>query len=192
MYSIELHQGINEMMNLLRKLGLWHLRDKPTVRETRIKWFYSIYYSLLTISLISGAIKSENADDTVFLFLSSVISVVKLVEILHLIWRQNEIFEFLKTNCAYAVDDKVELNAVNGKLNSFMKITKVFLLAAAFIGINATLAFLFISSERKLFLNIGFPWDYNHNEIAFWTAFVFMFTCLLRQCCQYSARYLLL
>lgn len=176
MDSIELHQEINKISYLFEKLGFWHQGDEATPREMRIKFAYSFYCLLFPISLIVGAIGSENTDEMILTFETAILTAVTTIQIWYVIWKKKEILEFLHKICVYSISNKVVFEKVNDKLNRFMKIMKVFMYITFYFGGSATVVLPFIRSERKLFLNLGLPFDYKNNEIAFWIALAFMFT----------------
>jgi len=175
MYSIKVHSKVNQITALFYIIGLWHRGDEPTVTETRIKCFYSFFYLLFPISLLGGAIKTDNKDDAIFLIETGIICIVLFVKFLYLIWKQKDILNLLHRIGDYSAADHKEFTSINDKLNIFMKIMNFFYLSALFFASLITFGVPIVSFERKLFFNIAFPFDWKNNETAYWAAVVFLF-----------------
>lgn len=67
MYSVEIPKGINNIISLFCRIGIWHRGDVATVRETRIKIFYTVSYLVYAASLMTGTFESQNQDEAIFL-----------------------------------------------------------------------------------------------------------------------------
>lgn len=176
MYSVQLDKRINQIISLFYRFGLWHRGDEATVRESRLKLFYSCYYFLFPISLVTGAFSSDNPDDFVFLLEVAIGTTVLAVKILYIIWRKEQILELLNRICVYSVEDHEGLTIVNNKLKMLMKFVAIFIPFVWFTGVCCVLVAPFLGSERSLFFNIAFPLDWKNNEIAYWITFVFLVT----------------
>lgn len=176
MYCVELHEGVKQIFEIFYRFGLWSRGEQATVTERRIKLFYSIYYLLFPISLLAGAIKSDNSDESILLLETSIIAVVMSIKLQYIIWKQNEIKELSHRIGFYSVDNHEEFTFVNRRLNTFMKVTTYFFFLCIVVASTAAVVVPIVGSERILFLNIGFPFDWKNNEIAYWIAFVFFTT----------------
>lgn len=76
--------------------------------------------------------------------------------------------------CVYPVDDRETFTNISDKLNFFMKFFTAFAFSSAMAAICSIAAHIgYLGRERRLFFNIGFPFDYKTNEIAFWLALAF-------------------
>lgn len=176
MYRVEVHKTINQFMELFYRLGFWHCGDDPTVKETRMKQFYSIYYFLFPISLMAGAIKSDNKNESIFLVEIAILAAVMSVKMFYIIWNKREIIDLLHTIGIYSIEDHKDFGLVNHKLKSFMKFVTVLLCGIFICGACVVLVVPFLGNEKKLYFNVGFPLDYKNNEVAYWVAFTFFST----------------
>lgn len=175
MYSIELHIGIRKIIDGYNRLGLWHRGDDATIKETRIKIFYSIYSLLFPIASLAGAISSDDKDESTFLLEVAILCIIVCVKLFYIIWRKKEIFELLHRIGVYSIKEKEDFIVVDDKLRSFMKWIAYFYCYAIFMGAFVALIAPFIGSDKKLFFNVSFPLDHKNNEFGFWIAF--LFTC---------------
>lgn len=175
MYSHQVHGVINQIMELFYRLGLWHHGDEATVKETTTKLFYFIFYLLFPISLIAGAITSNNAGEPIFLLQAAVMFIVLAMKLFYIIWKKEQIIELLCQIDVFSFEDHIEYTLVSQKLKSFMKFVIVFFVNVCFGCGCAVVVVPFVGSEKKLFYNIAFPFDYKNNEIAFCLAFAFVF-----------------
>lgn len=162
------------MTSLLYLIGIWHRGDKPTVKEMRVKWFYCIFYVLLVVSLITGALKTHNINESIFLAESSINSVILATKLWILIWKQNEILDLLNRVCVFSIRHNDDHKRFERRLQGLMKFVFVFLIAVTGVGFLVTVGLTFLGNERVLFMEIGFPLDYRKSEIAFWCAFTFL------------------
>lgn len=76
----------------------------------------------------------------------------------------------------YSIRNGRDAKRINRKLKHFMIFVKVFFSCSVLIAICALLIVPFLGTERKLFFNIGFPLDWQHNNFAYWIAFIFILT----------------
>lgn len=172
---VQVNRSINHLTELFCCLGLWQRGLKATRRETWIKLFYSIFFLLLAISLIAGAIKSNDFGDSILLALLATQTILMLVRFCHIIWNKNEVVKLLRRIDVYPTEDNGELTPINSILKGFIKITTYFFIYAVLTVVVVLLIMPFVGKERKLFVDIAFPLDYKNNEIAFWVAFLFLF-----------------
>lgn len=179
MFSIELDSSIHQMIHLFFRLGLWHRGDEATGRATKIKWFYSTYALLWPMSLIAGAISSDDQQECIFLMETAIMTVVMSVKLMYIIWRKEEILEMLNRMGIHTIQSHKEFTHINGKLKRFMSSMKIFFLCSILTAVCALLLVPFVGSERKLFFNIGFPLDWKNNEFAYWLAFAFLLTSVI-------------
>lgn len=162
------------MISFFHRIGFWQREDESTVRGTSIKILYSIYYLLCSVSLIAGAISSDNKDESIFLTESAIMGVVVSVKLFYITWEKKQIIELLRRIGVYSIEAEENFTLVNKKLRNFMNIVTVVLCYIYFGVASSGFVAPFIGKERKLFFNIGFPFDYKNNEIAFWIAYAFV------------------
>ncbi|XP_037026086.1 odorant receptor 94a-like [Bradysia coprophila] len=175
MHSIQIHKVIQLMISFFCLIGVWHRGDKPTVKEFRIKLFYTFYYPLLALSLAVGAIKNDKEDQSIFLAEVAIEVAVLTTKLWLLIWKQNEILYLLSRVCVISIRSDDDWNLLNAKLRGFMNFVLVFLILSV-AGSSGSLILSFRGSEKTFFLKIAFPMDYQNNEIAFWFATIFLST----------------
>lgn len=175
MHSIKIHKLIALLMALFYLTGIWHRGDKPTIREFKIKLFYGIYHILGVLALGFGAILNEKHDQTVFLTEASIAVGVYSFKLWTLIWQQNQIRDLLNRVCEFSIRNDDDYRRYNEKLGRFMKFV-VALLLTVFVGSFESVVVPFLGSEKTLFFQIAFPFDYRNSEIAFFFAYAFVFT----------------
>lgn len=177
MFRVEVHKHIERIIKFFLQIGLWHREE--SVREWRIKFTYSIYYCFFLISLVTGALRSDNRAEIIFLVQTSIMAAVSLVKLMHIIWRKTEILELLNRVCDFYVKEYDIFTVINEKLKDLMKFVAVFLSVAYICGICTAFVAPFIGQEKKPFLSIGFPLDWKNDKYAFWIVVTFIFTELI-------------
>lgn len=147
------------------------------LRELRIKFFYCFYYSLFPISLVVGAIKSDDLEEKIYSFELAIAMIVLSAKLHFIIWKQKEILELLNRICVFSIQNDDDCKFVNKKISEFMKFVILLIILNALLGgfCDSTVA-PFVGSEKNLFFKIGFPFDWKNNEVAFWMANLFLFT----------------
>lgn len=176
MYKVQIHKVINSIFSSFFRLGLWHPGDEATIRETRIKLFYSIYNLLLPISLMAGSLSSDNRDESIFLIEGAIMATVFSVKLMYIILRKKKILELLNRVGVYSLENLEECTIVNDTLKNLMRFVRVFISLSYTAMTCSQLVIPFLGGEKKLFFNVGLPLDWKNNEIAFWIAFVFLVT----------------
>lgn len=167
------------MISLFYRTGIWHRGNTPTVKEIVIKFLYSIYCSLMLPSFAVGAIKSENKNESIFLAEYSIADVVVVAKLWLLIWKQNEILNLLNGVCVFSIRHDDDHKRFDDRLRVFVTFAFVFVIATAIAGTLGSTVLSVVGNEKKLFIKIGFPLDYQNNDIAFWLATTFLFTANL-------------
>lgn len=178
MYQVEIPKTINNIISLLYRLSFWHRGEKASIRDIGIKLFYSCYYLLLPISCLTGAIISDNKDDSIFVSEVGISIIVLSTKLLYLIWNEKKILELLNRIAIYSVEDVKDFILVNNKLEKFTKFIKIYLIVM-FFGATFGSFIPILRGEQKLSLNIGFPLDYKNDITIFWTAPLFLYTEML-------------
>lgn len=176
MYRVELHNRIDQIISIFNWIGFWHREDEPTVRQTRIKVFYSLYYLLFLASVIEGVFTSDTKNETLFSTNVAIMTAVLSIRLFYIIWKQKQIMNLLSRIAVYTIRGQADVVHVNNKLNNFMKFSTFFVCSCNLSGIFGGLVFPFLGSEKKLFLNVALPSDYKNNGTAFWMAFIFINT----------------
>lgn len=175
MYTVKVHDKFNNVITFFCVVGFWHRGDNASVWESGKKLFLFIYFFLLHISFVAGAIKSDNPHESIFLTELALMTFILVVKLLYLILKKKEIYELLQRVGVFSIDDHEEFIRIKKKLDIFMKCVDAFIIMAIVI-IIALAIIPFVQIERKLFLRIGFPLDYKNDSTAFWIADSFIFT----------------
>ncbi|XP_037033155.1 putative odorant receptor 71a [Bradysia coprophila] len=180
MYPVQIHPKIEKLISFFYRIGVWSGENEETGRGTILKIFYSLYFSLAVISVISGAFLSDNKDETIFLTQISINCTVLLVKLVYLIWRKSDILELMHQVCTFYVDDREELTLVNDKLNNLLTFS-VFVFGSVNFAEFSSVVIVPISAhnERQLFFNIGFPLDYKNSDLAYWLADLYLATGMI-------------
>ncbi len=176
MHHIKVHSVINLIIAIFYRIGFWHRGEAATASELSIKRFYCIYYFLFTIALVAGAVNNENNDETIFLVQIAIAIAVLLIKLWALIWKQKQILGLLNRTCVFVIRDEEAFTIYNGKLGEFMKFVIALISTASVVVFFETGVLPFLGSEKALFVKIGFPLDWENDEIAFWIANIFIFT----------------
>lgn len=180
MHQVQKHHRINQMISFLYRTGLWHRR--ATATETILKLFYSIYYSLFPISLFIGAVTSDDKDDCVFLILLGTTTIVLFLKLLQIIWKKDELLEFLNKICVYSVEDDGVFAIINRRQEILMQFSTVFIVSAYVACISGVVVVPLIESERYFFVNFAFPLDWKNDDFAYVLANAFYFTEIVLSC----------
>lgn len=176
MYFVKVNDKIIRIFDLFYRIGLWYRGEEATARETKIKLFYSFHFLLFPISLMAGAITTDNSEESIFLIETAVITTAMSIKFYYLIWKKREFIEFLHRIGIYSIDNHEEFTLINDKLNMFMKFTTFFVFSMIFSAAVALLGIPFVGSERNLFFNVAFPLDYKNSDTKFWIAYAFIFS----------------
>lgn len=147
----------------------------------------NIFYLSFVISVLTGVFLSDDKNESIFLVAVSVAAVVIIVKLKYILCEQEDITKFIQNTGTHLLEDEVYFLQITKKINFLMKFA-TFFTCTTFVGITP-LFILYLpifSVEKRLPLNIGFPFDWRTSEIAYWiayfyTIFNFMITifCLL-------------
>lgn len=178
MHSVTIHEAINRLIFVLYRIGFWHYEGSNTSTEFGMKSFYSVYYSLFTITLALGAVQSENLSEAIFAAQISIAVGVLAVKLWILVWKQRRILEMLSRICVFSIRYEEDFIFFNKKLEKFMSFVTTFLSASVTAVVIELGVFPFISgSERNLIFNIEFMlFDWRKNEFNYWIAYIFLCT----------------
>lgn len=169
---------MKQIIGVFYLLNIW--QTESTVSREVTKVLYLLVYSTFLLSLLAGAVLSDDRDDSIFLTAVALEVVNLLMKLRFILWQQETICAFIENIGTHSVTDLEDYLAINRKVNSFMKFVTVFFLMA-FIGFTPVFIFCWpiFSEEKKLPLNIAFPLDWRNSQYAYWTAYVYLMYCLL-------------
>lgn len=177
MHRVKMHKHIDTMMSFFYRMGIWSRENEETVREKILKFFYTFYFPLGILSLVTGAIATDDTDESIFLAQISINCVVLLTKLLYLIWGKSEILEMLSRLCYYNVNDHDELTLINNKLEKLLTFTVIVFVSVNFSEFTSVIIVpIQFHNEKKLFFSIGFPLDWKNDEFAYWLADIFLAT----------------
>lgn len=128
---------------------------------------------------MGGAISNDSIGQSVFLVESAVISAVLFIKLCFLVWKQNEIEDFLNEVCIFPIRYDEDCIRVDVKLKKFMILVKVMVIWAFVTGIAECAIIPIVTSGKYLFFEIAFPWDWRNNDVAYWGAVIFLFIQML-------------
>lgn len=161
-------------------MGVWSSGNEKTVREKTLKFFYTFYFPLGILSLITGAIATDDTSESIFLTQISINCVVLQSKLLYLVWRKSEIQEMLSRVCCYNVHDHEELTLINDKLGKLLTFSAIVFGSVYFSEFTSVVIVpIQFHNENKLFFSIGFPLDWRNDKFAYWSADIFLATHMI-------------
>ncbi len=172
MYRIEIPSTIHQLMTIFYRLGMWTRSDTTTFREFCRKLFYFIYFVSFFLSIVVGALTTDDNDECVFLTVASIGIAVQAYRMCIILWRKNEFLSLVNQICTHSTNDRVEFIRINKKLNVSMKFLLYFIFAFAFSVCFACV--LFPLTTKELPLNIAFPLNRHSSDVAFWIASAYL------------------
>lgn len=181
----KIQDGINDITTLFYRVGFWHQEPVASPRQLALKLFHCILYFQFSISLIGGAITTDSIGESVFLMQSSIIVTVLLIKLCFLIWKQNEIVEFLNRICKFPIRYDDDCIRVNVKLKKFVTFVRAMVVLSLAAGVAECVIIPIVTTEKYLFYEIAFPWDWRTNDAAYWTAVAFLFIEMLLTIASY-------
>lgn len=125
--------------------------------------------------MIAGAFTCDTRDESVYLIVSSAIGLVVMVRHLLTIWKKQEIVVFLHRAAEHSIEDQEQFNLMNGKLEKFMKFAVVLFWTTTVLTLGTTLVAPLVGDEKKMILNVAFPFDWRTIGVVFWIEFTFIF-----------------
>lgn len=169
MHWVEVHNGINQIINFFRHIALWDVEDANTCRK-KIKFIQLFCYLSYPMALGAGAYMSTDTDESVFLAAFAMAAVVHVYRLFYFIRRRSEILMYIREIGSFVAEDQDEFSRINKKLDNFMKFSK-YLLTLIIISLMSILCTSAI--RKELHLNIGFGLDYKNGGIGYWMAFAY-------------------
>jgi len=161
------------MISVFYFIGLWN-GDHFTARRKLATnlWFIGIY-GLFTISTVGGAFQCDDDGESKYLANVSIITFVTTVRSYYLLWKKDEILEFIHTFGAHSIKNNEDFKRVNKKVNKFVQFICFFEVMVA-VGIVSTivLALPIVCNEKRLPLNVYIPFDWKENEVIYWMTYL--------------------
>lgn len=177
-FDIDNNTVINQIISSFYRIGFWHKGNKPTSIETGLKLFHCFYYSLFLMSLISRSFNMMwvTYDELMVLFSVAVAVSIQLFSLCYLILKKDQILEMFHQIRVYSIEGQDGFFLVTGKLKRFTRNANIFISLILIGAVYCALLVPIYSSERKLLVNIDFPFDYWKEDNAYWVANIFIFT----------------
>jgi len=171
MYNITVHRRINQVISVYYFIGLWH-DDSFTVRRKLASnvWFIGIY-GLFIMSMVGGAFKCVDDDESVFLANASLMAFVVMIKSYCLLWKKDEILEFIQTFGTHSIRNSKDFDQVNKKVNNFVKFMCIFELFVVGTAL-AMIALPIFFNQKRLPLNVYIFFDWKENEVLYWMAYL--------------------
>lgn len=181
MNSIKINSTFCIIITILYKVGIWTIHEESKYREMGRKFFYIFSFLFFQILIALFAFLSDDRNQSLFL-IELVIGVMVLnVKLIYLLWKKNEIFEFLNDSVIANSILEREGKSYANKIQVFMKFVLAYNFFVIVTGISLVISSLpFFSSEKKLPLFIIIPVD---GIVVYWVTYIILawgiiFSCL--------------
>ncbi|XP_037024534.1 odorant receptor 94b-like [Bradysia coprophila] len=174
-HKIQVHKVMNLLISFFYRIGVWHFGDKPTIRESVIKWFYFVYYFVFFVSLLCGMISSSNKiHQSTFTASVTVIVGVLLVKLQILLWEQEMVLGLLNRISVYSIRNDETFLICSNKLEVFIKFAVVFYGATFVTATFASFVVPFLGKEKSIIYSFAFPLDWKSDNFAYFLANAFI------------------
>lgn len=175
MYRFELPDGITTFYTIFYRIGFWHRGDEPTRREKLFKILYFMYYSTFIISIVIGAIQSDNTAEKVLLVEYSMQCAVLALPLFKILWRKTEILEMLTRIGVYSTNNHEGFTYASEKIKLVMKFLTFYFYLVHTSGVLAGIE-PFCLSERTMYIKLAFPLDWKNSFFGFVLANFFVYS----------------
>lgn len=171
MNIIEVPPLINQIISVFYFMRLWR-RDHVSYFSKLVQIVVYMYYP---VSLMAAAFTNDDETQQVFSIVASILAYVITARLYYILWKKDEILEFVDKFCSHSILDNDLYNRVNNRISTFMKAILLVELIVTFciVGLAVTSLPIF-TNGKKLPLNVYFPLDWEHNELIYWIAFVLL------------------
>lgn len=173
--SIKTHEIIDKIIIVLKATGMWQIEEQSYFRKLGKKLVVFTVGLSFTISLIFGAVISDDRNEAIFLLSIGISSALMDVKLAYVLWKKEEITTFLNRICTQVVRRKEELNEINKKLNSFAKLAYTAMITTSVsVSFFIVLTLPVFSAERRLPVNVAFPFDWKNCLLFYWMGHTFV------------------
>lgn len=152
---------------------MWKNEDESGLHKGK-RLFYYIFYVCYLCVLVSGAVQSDNKNESIFLASLSIASAVGLVRLIYIFEKNEEITAFLQYVGLHSFTEREEFIKIKKTMTYFTYISN-FLFSVLISGLfTPSISVLPVFSNKKrlpLFLDSLFPIN---SEISYWLAFIFI------------------
>lgn len=173
MYRVDVHNFVKRIMSTFQLIGWWDSDGQTKWSNLRKLCLFVIFVSFC-VALGVGVI---NKDDS-FLAVVALSATVQIFKLYYIIWRSSDVRHFIYSVGSFELDSREDFDHVNGQVKRFARVMNTFLIytvvpviVAALFSAVANL----LGKQKFLLCNVSFPLDWNHTELGFWMAFVFVY-----------------
>lgn len=163
MYKIETPSTINRIVALYYGLRVWNRNEDTFILATLLTLFQAIFFVLFVTSVIVGAAIAPDMQEVVFLTDFAILTGTHTVRLLYIVWKKEEIRQFIEEIGTHCTDDVGEFVRVKSKISALMKFAEIFVLACSADVSLIIVHPIFSSSE---IINIALPWK--KSRLVFW------------------------
>ncbi len=180
METIKPHKIIYRIIALLRAFGVWETDSQSNFRKLLKKFTLLIFTVTFCTSLALGAIDSVDRNEAIFLVASSIAFGLVNVKLSYILWKKKDLDKFLNRICVHTVEREEEFIKINKKLNNFANVAYTAMAAmSSSITVLIVSSMPFFSAERRLAVNIKFPFDWKTNALFHWCGWFFIAVALM-------------
>ncbi len=182
MYNVQLNQTLRRIIQTFYLAGIWRKNDESKFHRTGRKFCYMVYYFLFQIFLVTCAVLSDSATQTIFLIAVEILLSVVTIKLIYLLWKKAVICEFAfePIIAHYSTFDNDTFAAVNRKIKNFTNF------AYAYSGMLGIAFLLYIFSTLPMFSNgkklpffISFTLVGKYSELLYWITYAFVMSEIL-------------
>lgn len=173
MYTVVVHNRIDQIISTFCLIGLWHDRNRTKFRRCILSIWHLAVYAYYPLSLAIGAHTSENETESIFLGVMSIVAFVGTVRLFYFVLKKDEILNFIRKISVHTIKNFEDDQEVKQKINLFIRFASYYevMLAVAVISVIALPIF---STENRLPFTIFFPLDWRSNKVYYWITFAFV------------------
>lgn len=177
MDGIKTHALIYQIIALLKLLGIWHGEEDSQFKKLAKTIITVTVCMSFTMSLAFGAVLSDNRNEVIFLAAASIASALMNVKLTYVLWKKEEIMEFLNKISVYSLARRAQFDEINKKLNKFARLGYISIITLSLsILIFIVLSLPIFSTERRLPLNVAFPLDWKNSTLFYCLGYTFVLT----------------
>lgn len=153
-------------------MGMWKTNaGGRMVSSAQLYYFLSFFVFAISAILETLEKFTDKIDESIFLVVTSLISVVQIGRLYNIIWKQNKILGLISAASDSSTNDYATFCKENDKLDKLMLQATCFILIT-FLAVVVVACLPFI--RKELTFDIAFPLDYRNIKIAFYAAYAFV------------------
>ncbi|XP_037040976.1 putative odorant receptor 71a [Bradysia coprophila] len=173
MFSIELDEALQRILKIFYRMGIWQSDEEPNYLKVAKKFFYTFFGALYPIFFTANAFLCDR-NESVFSVQLTIIAAVLYVKILYVLFKKQEILEFLfDPIVVHSIENREEYDETVKKIKEFMNFVRMYCLATfVTVPLLIVIKFPIFSADKGLPFFISFSW--NSSEIIYWLAYFFV------------------